>query len=547
MWLPLPDPISGSQGLLFLFEGVDEPNPALEASSGSTNTTRELEVEAKFVFDKGSTFPDLSQVAPLGAVTVSALNALYFDTPDLDLQNLGVTLRRRSGGSDSGWHLKVKSEVDGERVELHAPIAGARPPGSLRSALPESVRMSPLIPVARLETKRTETPLLSPRGTVLATVCEDEVRADTSPDSASNQSGPAAVSWREVEVELGSGDRRVLTHLSRVLASSGISGAPYGSKISRALEHWPSHVGAKQEIGATQRAIRSYVFVQVGMIQALEEGVRLGSRDAIHRSRVAARRLRSALVTFPLLYPKALRAHLEDELRWYGGVLSDLRDVQVLMERLSQERSDRTIEEQSEADSVLGLLEQVEASTLEVAWQELSSPRFELLHDLLVLLVDPRANRTEGDLAAHVEDAVLRTGVAKPIGQAYSRFLVALEAETDSDPITRALRWHAVRKASKSVRYAYEAILGEDAKASTAWQEATSELGALQDVVFTIESLRDLSKESVSQEKDGLGSGLATTLLKIARQQEERLTGQVLSAQSAFLAAISLSVDPPCE
>ena len=31
----------------------------------------------------------------------------YFHTPSAHLAQLGVTLRRREGGPDAGWHLKV--------------------------------------------------------------------------------------------------------------------------------------------------------------------------------------------------------------------------------------------------------------------------------------------------------------------------------------------------------------------------------------------------------------------------------------------------------
>lgn len=166
VWSLLPELSSGSQGLLPLFEAdADvEVKTTTKSPALSADIFEEVEVEEKFIFGDEGALPDLSQVAPLGSITVSNLNALYFDTPELQLQALGVALRRRSGGADAGWHLKMKSEADGEKIEVHAPIAGARPPMSLRSVLPESVQMSPLLPVARLETHRVETPLLSSRG-----------------------------------------------------------------------------------------------------------------------------------------------------------------------------------------------------------------------------------------------------------------------------------------------------------------------------------------------------------------------------------------------
>ena len=37
--------------------------------------------------------------------TEFALSATYYDTADLRLARSGLTLRRRSGGTDAGWHL----------------------------------------------------------------------------------------------------------------------------------------------------------------------------------------------------------------------------------------------------------------------------------------------------------------------------------------------------------------------------------------------------------------------------------------------------------
>src|SRR3712207_2771693 len=49
------------------------------------------------------------------------LGATYFDTAELDLAAAGLTLRRRSGGEDEGWHLKVPVP-DGSRSEVRVPL-----------------------------------------------------------------------------------------------------------------------------------------------------------------------------------------------------------------------------------------------------------------------------------------------------------------------------------------------------------------------------------------------------------------------------------------
>ena len=75
------------------------------------------QLETEFTFEPGSdpALPDLSDIAGVATVTkprVQRLEAVYFDTDDLRLMRAGVTLRRRTGGDDAGWHLKVPTADD---------------------------------------------------------------------------------------------------------------------------------------------------------------------------------------------------------------------------------------------------------------------------------------------------------------------------------------------------------------------------------------------------------------------------------------------------
>src|SRR5918997_4995629 len=68
------------------------------------------EHEITFKVKQSWRMPDISALQPEGR-TVDAstdeLQATYFDTRQATLQRLGVTLRRRTGGADAGWHMKV--------------------------------------------------------------------------------------------------------------------------------------------------------------------------------------------------------------------------------------------------------------------------------------------------------------------------------------------------------------------------------------------------------------------------------------------------------
>src|SRR3981081_288096 len=86
--------------------------------------SRHLEVERKFdVVDATVTpsFDGLAAVARVERAPSQALDAVYYDTPGRDLAAHQITLRRRTGGSDAGWHLKLPSGPDA-RTEVRAPL-----------------------------------------------------------------------------------------------------------------------------------------------------------------------------------------------------------------------------------------------------------------------------------------------------------------------------------------------------------------------------------------------------------------------------------------
>jgi inorganic triphosphatase YgiF len=62
-----------------------------------------------------------------------------------------------------------------------------------------------------------------------------------------------------------------------------------------------------------------YLAAQLGVLQALEPAVREDAPDAVHKSRVATRRARSALKTFRDLFDGSVAEHLRGELSWLAG------------------------------------------------------------------------------------------------------------------------------------------------------------------------------------------------------------------------------------
>jgi inorganic triphosphatase YgiF len=198
--------------------------------------TEHLETELKFEVSLDFVVPELSGVA--GGVTVTEpevrlLAARYFDTRDLRLAEARITLRRRTGGTDAGWHLKLPVGA-GTRRELHAPLGDSDTavPPELESLVATWVDDHPLQVVAVLETRRTVRNLVSADGQILAEVADDTVTGQI----PSRRDSPAEpVAWREIEVELVSGGPQILAAAGSRLVAAGARPSSAASKLGRLL------------------------------------------------------------------------------------------------------------------------------------------------------------------------------------------------------------------------------------------------------------------------------------------------------------------------
>lgn len=209
--------------------------------------TEHLETELKFEVDPGFTVPDLTGVADGVVMTgpeVRMLAARYFDTSDLRLAGARITLRRRTGGPDAGWHLKLPLGA-GTRREMQLPLSDPDEPGDqaqpgredqvpaqLTELVSGWIRDQPLRVVAVLETRRTVRYLNDAEGQTLAEVADDEVTGHV----PGQPGAPAApVTWRELEVELVSGDPRILAAARSGLLAAGARPSSSASKLGRLL------------------------------------------------------------------------------------------------------------------------------------------------------------------------------------------------------------------------------------------------------------------------------------------------------------------------
>jgi inorganic triphosphatase YgiF len=205
------------------------------------NTGDYLETEQKYDADADFVLPDLSGLE--GRVRSAAprryyLSATYFDTEELDLIRNRITLRRRVGGTDEGWHLKLPVRKD-TRQEVRAPLGASGTgsiepvPARLAAQVEDITAGRPLRPIAILDTERTVVTLTDRTGEPLAEVADDQVTA-----TRLDRPGAEPVMWREVEVESltpDPGAPGLLEAAGQALRRAGARPSSSASKLGRLL------------------------------------------------------------------------------------------------------------------------------------------------------------------------------------------------------------------------------------------------------------------------------------------------------------------------
>lgn len=205
--------------------GVDEPRSSLER-------------ERKFEVSNDIALPELLGIA--GVIQVSkhhhALLAHYFDTTELILAKHGRVLRHRSGGHDSGWHVKQRTPEGVRETQWSAASDDVENiPHPVLSAVTDLVAEDQLRIIATISTQRTARMLyLAGEQHPAAEVADDRV---TSVDLRTGLQRE----WREWEVELlnatqGYDGEALLDGIELALVAAGAVSAADDSKLQRALK-----------------------------------------------------------------------------------------------------------------------------------------------------------------------------------------------------------------------------------------------------------------------------------------------------------------------
>ncbi|MEU3937341.1 CYTH and CHAD domain-containing protein [Streptomyces sp. NPDC029044] len=450
------------------------------------------EIERKYESAEAG-LPDLTGVTGVAAVAdkgVAHLDATYYDTGDERLAASSVTLRRRTGGSDAGWHLKFPV-TPGVRDEIHAPLSDTLP-DDLAALVRSRVRDGELLPVVRLRSDRDVRHLLDADRRLLAEVSVDTVHAER----LTGRGGQAR--WTEIEVELADGgDPALLDKVEKRLRKAGVRPSASSSKLARALEE--TAPGKRRRTAPARKPVTAadhvlaYVRTQRDAIVELDPAVRRDAEDSVHSMRVATRRLRSTFKSFGKILDRTVTDPVGDELKWLAGELGLDRDREVLTDRLTA-----ALDEVPE-----GLVRGPVAQRLH-SWSSaehrgargrllgvLDSRRYLTLLDTLdALIADPPLLKAAGKAP--------RKPIAKAVRKDFRKVSGLIRRAAELEPGTdRDVALHEARKKTKRTRYAAEAaepVLGKRAKTMVKSMKSLQNLlGEHQDSVMARQALRELS------------------------------------------------------
>jgi CHAD domain-containing protein len=436
-----------------------------------TQTERELK------FDVAASFrlPDLTGV--LGApsevrTSVVHLTSTYFDAADHPLLAHHITLRRREGDTDTGWHLKLPAGTARTEIRLPLEAGHTHVPSQLADIVAGLTGGHGLQPVATVRTERHIYGVYAGE-TLLVEVADDHVTGISMGAIA------RTTQWREIEAELVGGTEKMLGKIDKRLLSAGAQVSASSSKLAQTLQ---ADTTDATDAGAAPpppaaAIFEPYVRAHIRTLGLGDVDLRRGFDD-VHRTRVAARRLRSTLRVFALVLDAGTAQHLDAELSWYQALLGEVRDAQVQRKRLAA--SIAALPEELVLGPVAGYVEQVlqaeQVKALARVQAALDSTRY---HALLAAV---RAWAEQPLAHDGPPPSELRKLAAKARRTAAKRLRRGLEADD-------VVALHKARKAAKRARYAAE-LVGAGRTSIKTYKKLQDVLGEHQDSVLAAANLR---------------------------------------------------------
>lgn len=281
---------------------------------------------------------------------VTRLQSVYFDTPDGQLADKGMSLRIRKSGKRRIQTVKADGGSAGlfARQEWEMPVRGAKPTIDARTPLLElfGEAAEQVEPVFEVDVERSRWLLTEGDGRVELVLDRGVVRA-----------GEREEPLCEIELELKAGPPAALFAIARridgeVPVRPGVLTKPErGYRLRAAM---PAAFKAERvRLDPAMKASEAFLRIAQACLRhyRLNEALLLEQYEpkALHQARVAVRRLRSALTLFKPILLEADVQRFQDELRWLAGMLGEARDLDVLAERVEDEAARQSLADAREA------------------------------------------------------------------------------------------------------------------------------------------------------------------------------------------------------
>ena len=444
----------------------------------------------------------------------------YYDTEDWRLYRAGYGLRVRRGASGEGSEATMKSLASAgagsnlrRRREISEPLAGRGADDLAEASGPVGERLKALLgnrelrPIFEIRTRRRVFELREERvgddstGKIVQDASGDIRRANDA-----LQTGEVALD--SSEIPLGGGDEPVCLTRVEVEADPSAADSPDLEKFVEAMEEaltlrptkiskyeaglfatgqtpetspdlGPDAIDGSLSVGEVAFAVLRRQFA---IMRVHEPGVRLGEDpEELHDMRVATRRMRAAIKLFQDALPERAR-WFRGELKFFAGVMGDVRDLDVQIEQLEGWASEG---DEEDLEPILRIVEAIEKQRAKARirlLEALDSARYEHFESSFagMLRRGPTARTPPGK---EPEDS---PAAGQPVLDAASGLLARpyrrwRKAANRIDDSFHPEEYHELRKKGKQLRYALEFLSDVYGKETT--DEFVKPLKALQDVL----------------------------------------------------------------
>jgi triphosphatase len=319
------------------------------------------EVELKLEIAAGATDLVIQQPWFEGGRCSSQLQrSVYFDTSDGELRRRGYTLRVRSIGDRFVQTVKSLDSGAGlfSRGEWEYQVDGPEPEFERLAATPlADLDVLRLAPIIRSDVMRTAC-RLSQNG------AEFELDVDQGIIFAGGHELPVS----EVEIELLHGEADSAMALARRIADHvpvklGVMSKPErgfalaDGTLSKASKAGPVPVRAGMTVAEGFETIVTACIRHFRINEPVV--IERRNMEALHQSRVAMRRLRSAISLFRPVIADGECGRIREELRWFTSQLGDARNLDVYLQRMLADQERETLQVRREAayDLVIAAME----------------------------------------------------------------------------------------------------------------------------------------------------------------------------------------------